>query len=431
MSEPESHKLGEVLRTAREERGVDLARVERDTKIRARYLSALERGAYRELPGAVYTKGFLRNYGSYLGLDTEYLVDLFRLESSAAPVERPTVPSPPRPIATRRRGAFVITPGAVLAAVLTVGVAVFIVYLVSEFVTFAGTPDLRVTAPLGDVSGWDGAEYTFAGETEPNARVTAETATRKTEVTADADGAFEIVVALRPGSNVVTLVANDPLTGRDSETVTRTILVGGGPSAAPSVPGGGLALDAPAEGATLDGPVQLSGSGPAGATITIGATATGTAPPTFRITNLAGQDVDVPNERPADPEPLSVEVGVDGTFQATLELAPAAWSLSLALGDDGDEPLTRQLTVTAGDGLSGLLRVVGGPSYLEIDEDGEPKRNVSGRVAEAGSRIRLAADGTLRIRVGNAGAIRLVINGINLGSMGGSGDVVEWQVRQR
>lgn len=430
MSEPESHKLGEVLRSAREERGVDLARVERDTKIRARYLSALERGAYRELPGAVYTKGFLRNYGSYLGLDTEYLVDLYRLESSAAPVERPTVPAPPRPIATRRRGAFVITPGAVLAAVLTVGVAVFIVYLVSEFVTFAGTPDLRVTAPLGDVSGWDRAEYTFSGETEPNARVTAETATRKTEVTADAAGAFEIVVALRPGSNVVTLTANDPLTGRDSVSVTRTILVGDGPSAAPSTPGGVLALAAPAEGATLPGPVQLEGTGPAGSSLTISATATGTAPASFRITNLAGQDVAVPREPPPSPEPLAIEIGADGTFEATLDLAPAAWSLSLALADGG-EPIARQLTVTGGDGLRGLLRVVGAASYLEIDEDGDPKRNVSGRVADAGSRIRLEADGTLRIRVGNAGAIRLVVNGINLGSMGRSGDVVEWQIRRR
>ena len=77
------HKLGEVLRTAREGKGVDLARVERDTKIRERYLSALERGDYRDLPGAVYTKGFLRNYGAYLGLDPEYLIDLYRIESAA------------------------------------------------------------------------------------------------------------------------------------------------------------------------------------------------------------------------------------------------------------------------------------------------------------------------------------------------------------
>jgi cytoskeletal protein RodZ len=431
VTEQEIHKLGEVLRTAREARGVDLARVERDTKIRSRYLSALERGAYRELPGAVYTKGFLRNYGSYLGLDTEYLVDLFRLESAAAPTERPTVQAPPRPIATRRRGAFVITPGSVLAALLTVGVALFIVYLVSEFVTFAGTPDLRVTSPLGDVSGWESDEYTFAGETEPNATVTAETATRKTDVTADADGTFEMVVALRPGSNVVTLTANDPLTGRDSDPVTRTILVGEAPSASPTAPVGQLALTAPEADATLDGPVEIAGTGPAGATLIVTARATGPAPATFRITNLAGQQLPVPDDPPDAPDPLRVEVGADGTFRATLSLPAAAWAVRLAVDGDVGEPLVRRFAVTAGEGLRGVLRVVGAASYLEIDEDGDPKANVSGRVAEAGSRIALRADTTLRIRVGNAGAVRLVINGINLGRMGGQGDVVEWQITRR
>ena len=84
----QDHKLGEVLRAAREAKEVDLTRVERDTKIRERYLSALERGEYRELPGAVYTKGFLRNYGAYLGLDPEYLIDLYRLETSSIAAER-------------------------------------------------------------------------------------------------------------------------------------------------------------------------------------------------------------------------------------------------------------------------------------------------------------------------------------------------------
>ena len=54
--------LPERLYAARERKGVDLYRAERDTKIRARYLGALERGDYKDLPGAVYTKGFLRNY---------------------------------------------------------------------------------------------------------------------------------------------------------------------------------------------------------------------------------------------------------------------------------------------------------------------------------------------------------------------------------
>ena len=107
---------------------MDLTRVERDTKIRERYLSALERGEYRELPGAVYTKGFLRNYGAYLGLDPEYLIDLYRLEAPAAAAERPRIAGPAAarsPCAARVR--FVVTPGAVVGAILTLLVGALVV----------------------------------------------------------------------------------------------------------------------------------------------------------------------------------------------------------------------------------------------------------------------------------------------------------------
>ncbi|MEA2025226.1 MAG: helix-turn-helix transcriptional regulator, partial [Chloroflexota bacterium] len=54
--------VGELLQTARERKGVDLARAERETKIRARHLVALESGDIADLPAPVYAKGFLRNY---------------------------------------------------------------------------------------------------------------------------------------------------------------------------------------------------------------------------------------------------------------------------------------------------------------------------------------------------------------------------------
>src|SRR6184192_1225130 len=90
--------LPERLLAARERKGVDLYRAERDTKIRARYLGALERGDYRELPGAVYTKGFLRNYAMYLGLDAEDVLRQWRRERGDQVGPEPLL-VPPRPIA--------------------------------------------------------------------------------------------------------------------------------------------------------------------------------------------------------------------------------------------------------------------------------------------------------------------------------------------
>jgi hypothetical protein len=125
---------------------------------------------------------------------------------------------------------------------------------------------------------------------------------------------------------------------------------------------------------------------------------------------------------------MRLSANAQGAIRATLALAPGTWDLSLAA--EGADPVTRRVTVGVGQGLSGLMRV-GGRSYLEIDQDGQPKRGVSGRIVEAGTRVRLAADASLRIRVGNAGAVRLAVNGIDLGPMGDPGAVVEWRITRR
>ena len=60
--------LGDMLREAREERGLTWEEVERATHIRLKYLEALETNRFQELPGDVYTRGFLRNYSIFLEL---------------------------------------------------------------------------------------------------------------------------------------------------------------------------------------------------------------------------------------------------------------------------------------------------------------------------------------------------------------------------
>jgi hypothetical protein len=428
VTDQELHKLGEVLRTAREAKGVDLARVERDTKIRTRYLTALETGDYGELPGAVYTKGFLRNYGAYLSLDTEYLVDLYRLESAQPTSERPSVPAPPRPIGTRRR-ALVVTPGAIGWALLTVGVAALIIYVVSEFVTFARIPDLRITDPATDIAGYQQLEYRIVGVTEPNSRITVDGLRENPSTTADARGNFQIRVALVPGSNVITLVANDPLTGRNSRPQSVTIVVGSGnPTASP---GGGVTVSAPRNGATIrGGAVRVAGTALAGTKLTLSAKLVEAAAPSIRIESLSGQSVRVPRSAPGAPDSQTLTAGGSGAFTGSLSLAPGTWDVRLGSASLA-EPIIRRVTVVPAAGLHGELRVRGGSSYLEIDEDGKPMRHVSGEVAQAGDRLELSARRELRIRVGNAGAVRLVINGIALGAMGDPGMVVEWRITRR
>jgi cytoskeleton protein RodZ len=70
--------IGNVFREARNRRKIDLSEVEAATRIRVRYLRAIENEEWDVLPGGVYTRGFIRTYAAYLGLDGERLADDFR-----------------------------------------------------------------------------------------------------------------------------------------------------------------------------------------------------------------------------------------------------------------------------------------------------------------------------------------------------------------
>lgn len=79
-------QVGQALSKARQERGLTHEDVERATKIRTRYLQALERDDYDALPGAVYAQGFVKTYANYLELDGEALSREIR-SRRADPVE--------------------------------------------------------------------------------------------------------------------------------------------------------------------------------------------------------------------------------------------------------------------------------------------------------------------------------------------------------
>jgi len=70
--------IGSTLREARMRERIDISEVEAQTKIRAKYLRAIENEEWDLLPGPVYAKSFLRTYGDYLGLDSRVLIDEFK-----------------------------------------------------------------------------------------------------------------------------------------------------------------------------------------------------------------------------------------------------------------------------------------------------------------------------------------------------------------
>ena len=104
-------EIGETLREARMRRRIDMTEVEAATKIRAKYLRALENEEWDLLPGPTFVKTFLRTYAEYLELDPRMLVEEYRQR-----FERPSTqdltpfgpgmgslaPAPPAPAAVAR-----------------------------------------------------------------------------------------------------------------------------------------------------------------------------------------------------------------------------------------------------------------------------------------------------------------------------------------
>ena len=125
-------EIGVTLRDTRMRRKIDLGQIEADTKIRVRYLRALENEEWDVLPGGAYTRSFIRTYANYLGLDGERLADEYRRlveDPLAAGYPRGEPPAPPaagtssrRPIGSRLQ----VSRGA-LAVLISVGLIVLLI----------------------------------------------------------------------------------------------------------------------------------------------------------------------------------------------------------------------------------------------------------------------------------------------------------------
>jgi transcriptional regulator with XRE-family HTH domain len=110
-------EIGISLREARERRGLEIARVAAETRIRASYLSALENERFDNLPGRVYARAFLREYAEHLGLDGQRFLDAY--DARFPDLEQPPIVPAKLPQPVRLRSYAVAAAG--LAALLLLG----------------------------------------------------------------------------------------------------------------------------------------------------------------------------------------------------------------------------------------------------------------------------------------------------------------------
>jgi cytoskeletal protein RodZ len=430
--------LPQRLLEARERKGVDLLRAERDTKIRSRYLAALEQGEYAELPGAVYTKGFLRNYAMYLGLDPEDVTRQWKRERGDLSIPAEPVLTVPKPIAAPRQG-FTFSPVIIVAALLTVLIGLFVVYIGAQLIRFAKPPTLDVTNPSELVISVaaDATTYTLRGTSIANGTITIVAPGRDQpyRVSADASGRWTADVDLRRGRNEFDVSALDPQTGKPSDTTAKVyITVPFTVTEAPT-----LSINSPADGAQFqNGAIPVSGTATTAKTVAVSATLLGAAgaaspppPPPSPSAKPGASAAPGSSAPPAAPTvgPVSVDVAADGTFDTPLDLSAGSWRITVtATSADGKAvTLTRDVSIQY-QGVNLVVTIKGATAWLKVWVDGKlsPVTGAAGTVYNVGQVLTFTGTQSVEVRTGKSSSTYFTLNGQDLGHMSTKGNPETW-----
>lgn len=205
--------VGSILQEARKTKGLSLERVEAATKIRAKFLEAIEKDDYRTLPSVAYAKGFVKNYGEFLGIPTETTLAFFRRQTKD--VSRAAI-LPKGEIESLNRSWFQLTPGKFLLFLIVGLAALFLSYLGLQYRQVQSPPRIILEAPADNAVSKT-RKIELLGATDPDATVSV----NGVSVLVRSDGKFFDQVSLEPGNNTITIVASSRF-GKTS-TVTRSV----------------------------------------------------------------------------------------------------------------------------------------------------------------------------------------------------------------
>ncbi|MEX0622157.1 MAG: helix-turn-helix domain-containing protein [Candidatus Woykebacteria bacterium] len=202
--------VGEILIEAREKKNLSLEQAEKDTRIRKSVLKHLEEGNWSSL-APTYTKGLLKNYANYLGLDERRVLAFFRREYDEK--KQLHLPKKTEKIQPKLR----LSPPLLTAALISGLVLIVGLYLFSQYRSFTAAPFLEVEEPKNNTK-ISSDEVNVVGKTLNDSilKVNGE------QVQVSPGGSFSITVGLREGVNSLTITSANRF-GKIT-TVKRTVV---------------------------------------------------------------------------------------------------------------------------------------------------------------------------------------------------------------
>ncbi len=343
--------VGELLREAREQAGYEVREIAALLRIRPVFVEAIEQGRYSELPGAVYTTGFIRSYAELMGFDAEAMVERFRHEGQVMP-RKPQLTFPaPVPEGSRVPSGAIIM---VAALVAVVGYAGW--YFLSS--TNRDLADSLPTLPdrfLALLTGTEADEVPEGPTVEP-----AEPSVTATRPPATDTDAPRVAVVAAPAAEDG--IAQDPAPDDDAATAETAAPA---PAAATTVsdtapPAGGTAASGASTAATTPPPVApgLSFGGRDGDAADTGSLGVQLSTGPIAATDPAA----TAPANPAAPRSIVLRAVAESWVQVETAEGRILYSRVMAPGETYTVPADR----------SGLKMVTGNARGLQITVAGEP-----------------------------------------------------------
>lgn len=182
--------VGARLQAERKSKKLSIEDVEEATKVRGKYLMAIESGNWNEFPSRVYVYGFVKRYATFLELDSDKVLDEFRIEFGAG---RANFLSKKTSTALDR---IVITPRFLIITLVVILVVGLLSYIIISAEKISQPPEIEIIAPLQEVS--TSSEILIEGKTANTAIVEI----NGQIVSVDNNGYFKQQTTLNEGVNL-------------------------------------------------------------------------------------------------------------------------------------------------------------------------------------------------------------------------------------
>jgi len=189
--------VGNLLKKAREHSDKPIEEIAQIIRIKPEYLRKIEANDFSGFNSSTFVKGFIRSYASFLGLDAENIVALFRRQ-----IGEEDVPLKARKTINRQHG-IVISPMTIISVAIVLFFVGLFAFLLSQFYRLQQPPTLTIVQPTESIITVDSATYEIKGLTEENSLVTV----NGTQLQMRDDSTFSLLVELKEGDNSFTFDA--------------------------------------------------------------------------------------------------------------------------------------------------------------------------------------------------------------------------------